>query len=150
VPFDHPWYLAYLSYFGDLPTEPDQMNWWNELPRGLTYQDVAEIHGVTTDIGAAGMCALVRARAAVSAVDLTHSKLGVGLPAATNRGFFPETSRFDWDDDRTSRRYGPNIRLGKCRSPAGGFVRGTRFAVSRYAAWGWWVSERSGLGAQSL
>ena len=109
VPFDHPWYLAYLSYFGDLPTEPDQMNWWNELPRDLTYQDVAEIHGITTDIGAAGMCALVRARAAVSAVDLTYSKLGVGLPAATNRGLFPERSRFDWDDDRTSRRYGPNI-----------------------------------------
>jgi hypothetical protein len=106
---DHPWYLAYLAYFGDLPTNPDPMSRWNELPPGLTYQDVAEIHGVETEVGSPGMVALIRARTAVSAVDLTRCKLSVGLPATANHGLLPETSRFDWDDDRTSRRYGPNI-----------------------------------------
>jgi hypothetical protein len=109
VPTDHPWYLAYLTLFGDLPTKPDSMNGWNELARDLTYQDVVNIHGVETEIGAAGLVALMRAHTAVSAVDLTRSKLSVGVPAAVNRGLFPESSRFDWDDDRTSRRYGPNI-----------------------------------------
>jgi hypothetical protein len=109
VPTDHPWYLAYLAMLGDLQTTPGPMNTWNDLPRSLTYQDIATIDGVETDIGATGLLALTRTRNAVSAVDLTRSKLKVGLPAATNRGLLPETSRYEWDDDRTSRRYGPNI-----------------------------------------
>lgn len=39
--------------------------------------------------------------------------------------------------------------LGKRRSPAGGFVRGPVLWSSRYAAGGWWVSERSSFSAQS-
>jgi hypothetical protein len=40
--------------------------------------------------------------------------------------------------------------LGKRRSPAGGFCGGTRVVGPvAYAAWGWWVSERSSLSAQS-
>jgi hypothetical protein len=109
VPPDDPWYLAYLTYFGDLPTNPSSMNTWNNLPAGLTYQDVVELFGVETEIGAAGIVALIGARAALPAVELTQAKLSVGLPAATNRGLLPETSRFEWDDDRTSRRYGPNL-----------------------------------------
>lgn len=109
VPTDHPWYLAYLAMLGDLPTAPSSMNTWNDLPPSLTYQDIATIHGVESEIGATGLLALTRTRNAVSAVDLTRSKLKVGLPAATNRGLLPETSRYEWDDDRTSRRYGPNI-----------------------------------------
>lgn len=109
VPIDHPWYLAYLAMLGDLPAAPGSMNTWNDLPPSLTYQDITTIHGVESEIGAAGLLALTRTRNAVSAVDLTRAKLKVGLPAATNRGLFPETSRYEWDDDRTSRRYGPNI-----------------------------------------
>ncbi|MBV8861265.1 MAG: hypothetical protein JO259_05310, partial [Mycobacterium sp.] len=109
VPTDHPWYLAYLAIFGDLPTNPDPMNQWNNLPPDLTYQDLTQIRGVESEPGAGGLVSLIRARGAISAVDLTQCKLSVGVPAATNRGLFPETSRFDWDDDRLSRRYGPNL-----------------------------------------
>lgn len=109
VPADNEWYLAYLALFGDLPVNPDQMNTWNELRRDLTYQDVVTIQGVQTEIGAAGLAALIRDPSAISAVDLTRSKLSVGMPAATNRGLLPESSRFEWDDDRISRRYGPNV-----------------------------------------
>lgn len=108
VPTDHPWYLAYLALFGDLPAGPDAMNKWNDLPENLTYRDVANIRGVETEIGTQGLVALSRS-GAVSAVDLTRSRLRIGVPAATNRGLFPESSRFAWDDDRTSRRYGANI-----------------------------------------
>jgi hypothetical protein len=109
VPADNEWYLAYLALFGDLPVNPDQsMNSWNELRRDLTYQDVVTVQGVETEIGAAGLAALIRDRSTISAVDLTQSKLSVGVPAATNRGLLPESSRFEWDDDRISRRYGPN------------------------------------------
>jgi hypothetical protein len=109
VPTDDKWYLAYLALFGDLPVNPDPMNSWNELRRDLTYQDVVNVQGVETEIGAAGLAALIRDRAAISAVDLTRSKLSVGVPAATDRGLLPESSRFEWDDDRISRRYGPNV-----------------------------------------
>ena len=109
VPTDNVWYLAYLALFGDLPVDPDPMNTWNELRRDLTYQDVVTVRGVQTEIGAAGLAGLIRDRTAVSAVDLTRSKLSVGVPAATNRGLLPESSRFEWDDDRISRRYGPNV-----------------------------------------
>ena len=109
VPVDHDWYLAYLSMFGDLPVHPNSMNTWNELPRDLTYQDVVTIKSVEGELGALGLASLIRASSAVSAVDLTRSKLSVGLSAATNRGLLPEGSRFEWDDDRTSRRYGPNV-----------------------------------------
>lgn len=109
VPSDDPWYLSYLAFFGDLPTDPSPMNRWNDLPAGLTYQDVLELFGVETEIGAEGLVALIRTRAALPAVELTQAKLSVGLPAATNRGLLPEASRFEWDDDRTSRRYGPNL-----------------------------------------
>lgn len=109
VPADDPWYLAYLAVLGDLPATPGGMNTWNDLSLGLTYQDVATIQGVETDIGAQGLIALTRGADAVSAVDLTRSKLKAGLSAATNRGLFPETSRYEWDGDRTARRYGPNI-----------------------------------------
>jgi hypothetical protein len=60
VPSDDPWHLAYLAFFGDLPIDPSPMNRWNDLPAGLTYQDVAELFGVETEIGAAGLAALVR------------------------------------------------------------------------------------------
>jgi hypothetical protein len=106
---EHPWYLAYLAMLGDLPTTPGNMNTWNDLPRTLTYQDVATIRGVESEVGAAGLVSLTRAPGVVSAVNLTQSNLQVGIPSATNRGLFPETSRFEWDDDRYSRRYGPNI-----------------------------------------
>jgi hypothetical protein len=109
VPADHDWYLAYLSMFGDLPVYSDSMNTWNELPRDLTYQDVVTITGVEGELGAAGLASLLRTSSAVSAVGLTQSKLSVGVPAATNRGPLPERSRFEWDDDRISRRYGPNV-----------------------------------------
>ena len=39
--------------------------------------------------------------------------------------------------------------LVKRRSPAGGFVRGTRFVVQSLCGLGWWVSERSSLSAQA-
>jgi hypothetical protein len=110
VPTDNEWYLAYLALFGDLPINPDRsMNTWNELRSDLTYQDVVNVQGVETDIGAAGLAALIRDRSAISAVDLTRSKLSVGVPAVTDRGLLPENSRFEWDDDRISRRYGPNV-----------------------------------------
>ncbi len=109
VPTDHPWYLAYLAMLGDLPTIPSRMNTWNDLSSDLSYQSIARIRGVETDIGAEGLLELTHDRMVVSAVDLTRSKLDAGLPAATNRGLFPEASRYEWDDDRTSRRYGSNI-----------------------------------------
>lgn len=109
VPPDHPWYLAYLTMLGDLPDTPGDMNTWNRLPANLTYQDIVTIRSVGTDISARGLLALIRLPDAVSAVNLTQSKLQVGIPSATNRGLFPETSRYEWDDDRTSRRYGPNV-----------------------------------------
>lgn len=106
---DHPWYLAYLAMLGDLPGAPSDMNTWNELTADFTYQNIMNIRGVESDIGVSGLLALVRSREAISAVNLTRSKLEVGTPSATNRGPFPETSRFEWDDDRASRRYGPNV-----------------------------------------
>jgi hypothetical protein len=109
VPTNDKWYLAYMALFGDLPATPDPMNSWNELPRDLTYQDIVTVQGVETEMNAAGLAALIRDRTAISAVDLTQSKLSVGVPAATNRGLLPESSRFEWDDDRISRRYGPNL-----------------------------------------
>jgi hypothetical protein len=39
--------------------------------------------------------------------------------------------------------------LGKRRSPAGDSSGGPVLWSSRYAAWGWWVSERSSFSAQS-
>ncbi|MDZ4233335.1 MAG: hypothetical protein U1C73_06165, partial [Dietzia sp.] len=109
VPADNEWYLAYLALFGDLPGNPGPTNTWNGLRRDLTYQDVVTIRGVDTEIGAAGLAALIRDPSATSAVDLTRSKLSAGMPAAINRGPLPESSRFEWDDDRISRRYGPNV-----------------------------------------
>ncbi|MCZ0730905.1 hypothetical protein [Mycolicibacterium iranicum] len=109
VPANNEWYLAYLGLFGDLPAKADPMNTWNELRRDLTYEEVVTIRGVEGEVGAAGLAALIHDRRAVSAVDLTRSKLSVGVPAATNRGLVPESSRFEWDDDRISRRYGPNV-----------------------------------------
>jgi hypothetical protein len=109
VPAEHDWYLAYLSAFGDLPAHPDPMNTWNDLRRDLTYEDVVTVLGVDTEVGARGLAALIRDSSAVPAVDLTQSKLSVGIPAATNRGLLPEHSRFEWDDDRISRRFGPNV-----------------------------------------
>lgn len=106
---DDDWYLAYLSTLGDLPTRPDPMNTWNELRPDLTYDDVITVRGVESEVGARGLAALFRDPSVVSAVDLTRSKLSVGVPAATNRGLLPERSRFEWDDDRISRRYGPNV-----------------------------------------
>src|ERR1700730_1021938 len=53
VPTDDKWYLAYIALFGDLPVYPDPMNSWNDLPRDLTYQDVVNVQGVETEIGAA-------------------------------------------------------------------------------------------------
>lgn len=109
VPADHDWYIAYLSTFGDLPLDPDPMNIWNDLPPRLAYHDVVKVRGVDTTIGAQGLAALTRDASAVSALDLTRSMLTVGVPAATNRGPLPERSRFNWDDDRLSRRYGANV-----------------------------------------
>lgn len=106
---DDDWYLAYLSVFGDLPTHPDPMNRWNELRPDLTYDHVVTVRGVETAAGARGLASLIGDPSMVSAVDLTRSKLSVGVPAATNRDLLPERSRFGWDDDRISRRYGPNV-----------------------------------------
>lgn len=106
---DDDWYLAYLSLLGDLPTGPDPMNTWNELRPDLTYDDVVTVRGIETEVGARGLAVLIRDPSAVSAVDLTRSKLSVGVPAATDRGLLPERSRIEWDDDRISRRYGPNV-----------------------------------------
>jgi hypothetical protein len=60
VPTDDRWYLAYLALFGDLPVDPDPMNSWNDLRRGLTYQDVVSAQGVEAESGAAGLAALIR------------------------------------------------------------------------------------------
>jgi hypothetical protein len=92
-----------------LPVNPDQsINSWDDLRRDLTYENVVTVQGVETEIGAAGLVALIRDRSIISAVDMTQSKLSVGVPAVTNRGLLPETSRFEWDNDRISRCYGPN------------------------------------------
>jgi hypothetical protein len=108
MPHDDPWYLSYLAVLGDLLQGPDSMNSWNDLAAGLTYDDVVDVRDIQESGSAAGMVGLMRTAGSISAVDLTRAKLSVGISAATNRGLFAETSRFEWDDDRLSRRYGPN------------------------------------------
>lgn len=106
---DDPWYLAYLAVLGDLSTMPDAMNTWNDLRPDLTYQDVLTIRSIEEDIGAAGLLACLRDYTATSAVDLTRVRLSSGLQASFNKGLLREESRFEWDDDRIARHYGPNI-----------------------------------------
>jgi hypothetical protein len=109
VPEDDPWFLAYLAVLGDLPRFPDSMNTWNDLRRDLTYQDVLTIRSVDHGASAAGLLDLLRDYTAMSAVDLTRVQLSGGLQATYNMDLFPEQSRFEWDDDRIARQYGPNI-----------------------------------------
>jgi hypothetical protein len=106
---DDPWYLAYLAVLGDLPLMPDPMNSWNNLRPDLTYQDVLTIRSIQQDLGAAGLLACLRDHTATSAVDLTRVRLSSGLQASFNQALLREESRFEWDDDRIARHYGPNI-----------------------------------------
>jgi hypothetical protein len=106
---DHPWYLAYLAVLGDLPSLPDSMNSWNNLRPDLTYQDVLTVRSIEEDVGAAGLLACLRDYTATSAVNLTRVRLSSGLQASFNQGLLREESRFEWDEDRIARHYGPNI-----------------------------------------
>lgn len=106
---DDPWYLAYLAVLGDLSPLPDPMNTWNDLRSDLTYQDVLTIRSIEQDADAVGLLACLRDYTATSAVDLTRVRLSSGLQASFNQGLLPEESRFEWDDDRIARHYGPNI-----------------------------------------
>jgi hypothetical protein len=104
----NPWYLSYLATLGDLPTTPDHMNTWNDLRQDLTYQDALTVRGVDAEPGANALLAILREHNAISAIELTRIRLAAGLGATYNKGF-PEHSRFNFDDNRIARQYGPNI-----------------------------------------
>lgn len=105
---DDPWHIAYLAVVGDLSPHPHQQNTWNDLPRGISFDDVLTIRGVEENGSAAGLLALIRDFTAVSAVELSRSKLPSGLQGGYDKGF-PSSSRFEWSDDVISQQFGPNI-----------------------------------------
>ena len=105
---DDPWHLAYLAVLGDLSPYPHGQNTWNDLRPDLTFDDVLTIRGIDAKGSASGLLALLRDFTAVSAVELSRSKLTGGLQAGYNKGF-SESSRFEWSDDRKAHQYGPNI-----------------------------------------
>jgi hypothetical protein len=105
---DDPWHLAYLAVLGDLSPNPHPQNTWNDLRRDLSFDDVLTIRGVDETGSAAGLLALMRDFTAVSAVELSRSKLPSGLQGGYNKGF-PSSSRFEWSDDVISQQFGPNI-----------------------------------------
>lgn len=105
---DDPWHLAYLAVLGDLSPHPHPQNTWNDLRRDLSFDDVLTIRGVDETGSAAGLLALMRDFTAVSAVELSRSKLPSGLQGGYNKGF-PSSSRFEWSDDVISQQFGPNI-----------------------------------------
>jgi len=105
---DDPWHLAYLAVLGDLSPYPHRQNTWNDLRPDLTFQDVLTIRGVDGDGSASGLLTLLRDFTAVSAIELSRSKLTGGLQASYNKGL-SESSRFEWGDDRKAHQYGPNI-----------------------------------------
>jgi hypothetical protein len=57
---------------------------------------------------AAALLTLLRDNTCVPAVELTRIRLTAGLGASLNKSL-PEQSRFEFDDDRLARQYGPNI-----------------------------------------
>jgi hypothetical protein len=95
---DDPWHLAYLAVLGDLSPYPHGQNTWNDLRADLTFDDVLTIRGVAAEGSASGLLALLRDFTAVSAVELSRSRLTGGLQASYNKGF-SESSRFEWSDD---------------------------------------------------
>lgn len=105
---EDPWHLAYLALLGDLSPYPHGQNTWNDLRPDLTFDDVLTIRGIDAKGTASGLPALLRDFTAVSAVELSRSKLTGGLQAGYNKGF-AESSRFEWSDDRKAHQYGPNI-----------------------------------------
>lgn len=105
---DDPWHLAYLAVFGDLSPHPHPQNTWNDLRRDLRFDDVLTIRGIAETGSSAGLLALMRDFTAMSAVELSRSKLPSGLQGGYSKGF-PSSSRFSWSDDVISQQYGPNI-----------------------------------------
>ena len=105
---DDPWHLAYLAILGDLSPYPHRQNTWNNLRPDLTFQDVLTIRGIDGEGSATGLLNLLRDFSAISAIELSRSKLTGGLQATYNKGL-PESSRFQWDDDRKAHQYGPNV-----------------------------------------
>ncbi|AWG62950.1 hypothetical protein [Mycobacteroides abscessus] len=105
---EDPWHLAYLAVLGDLSSQPHPQNTWNDLRHDLTFDDVLTIRGVAETGSAARLLALARDFTAMSAVELSRSKLPTGLQGGYNRGF-PSSSRFEWSDDVISQQFGPNI-----------------------------------------
>lgn len=103
-----PWHLAYLAVAGDLSSHPHPQNTWNDLRHDLRFDDVLTIRGVSEIGSSAGLLALVRDFTAVTAVELSRSKLPSGLQGGYNKGF-PSSSRFEWSDDVVSQQFGPNI-----------------------------------------
>lgn len=103
-----PWHLAYLAVLGDLSPHPHPQNTWNDLRPDLAFQDVLSIRGVDGEGSVAGLLGLLRDFTAVSAVELSRSKLSGGLQAGYNKGL-AESSRFQWSDDQKAHQYGPNI-----------------------------------------
>ncbi|MFD6197309.1 hypothetical protein ACFWE3_11455 [Mycobacteriaceae bacterium NPDC060252] len=105
---DDPWHLAYLAVVGDLSPHPDLQNTWNGLRRDLSFDDVLAIRGIAETGSPAGLLALMRDFTAISAVELSRSKLPSGLQGGYNKGF-PSSSRFAWSDDVLSQQFGPNV-----------------------------------------
>jgi hypothetical protein len=105
---DDPWHLAYLAALGDLSPYPHRQNTWNDLRADLTFQDVLTIRDVAAEGSASGLLTLLRDFTAVSAIELSRSKLTGGVQASYNKGL-SESSRFEWSDDRKAHQYGPNI-----------------------------------------
>lgn len=107
VPED-PWHLAYLAVAGDLSPDPHPQNTWNDLRHDLTFDDVLTIRGIRETGSSAGLLAMIRDFTAMTAVELSRSKLPSGLQGGYNKGF-PSSSRFEWSDDVVSQQFGPNI-----------------------------------------
>lgn len=105
---EDPWHLSYLSVTGDLSSLADPQNAWNDLPRDLTFDSVLTIRGITKEGSASGLLALLRDFDTTTAVELSRAKLPTGLQGSYFKGF-PSSSRFEWSDDATSQRFGPNI-----------------------------------------
>jgi hypothetical protein len=107
VATDHPWYLAYLATLGDLPPTPDSMNTWNDLRDDLTYQDSLTIRTIDIEPGVDALLAILRDHNAIRG--RTHPNPTSGWPGSDLQQGFPTHSRFDFDDSKIARQYGPNI-----------------------------------------
>jgi hypothetical protein len=84
---DDPWHLAYLAVLGDVSAYPHRQNTWNDLRADLTFQDVLIIRGVDGEGSASGLLSFLRDFTAMSAIELSRSKLTGGLQRRITRDF---------------------------------------------------------------